>query len=200
MRTTEMLRRYPIGLATLTLAACGGGSLEPDALGALFAVMRTRGASAATKYTVRVAETGATRDALANDSILIGAVPAGTYNLQLSGVPPGCAADSGTARTVVVRAGSISGGTFGVVCGLVGAIRVSVQTELWYFAVVPQSYGVWLDSVAVARITPDGTLLLTPVPIGRHTVRLLGSAARTNCRPGTSDTIETEFHVICGVP
>jgi Tol biopolymer transport system component len=140
-----------------------------------------------------------------NEAQTLRGVPPGDHRVTLEGIALNCTVAGDNPRTVSVTAGQDAAVAFAVTCAApAGTVHVSVATS--GSPIDPDGYLVSLDGAASGvPIAATGSVNLTGVPVGSHSVALTGLAA--NCtsqspNPVTVDvplggSVEATFTVSC---
>ena len=145
-----------------------------------------------------------------NDSMTVQVFGSGPHSVRLMDVARNCAV--GVANPVPIKIVLDSGGRAEVEvrCVLGGVIRVTTGTKVGLFGYPPAAYQVLLDSVVDRSIAARGSVNLTDVLPGSHSVGLDGLQGCTfakvpnNQSPrrvtiaAAGDTVTVDFHIECG--
>jgi len=116
----------------------------------------------------------------ANGSVVISGVPAGVHEVALRGIAANCMVQEGSAshpRVVIVTGRDTTLAAFSVLC-LVTGVQVTVSTG--GLDPDPDGYTVSVDGAAPQPIPANGTLTISRLAAGSHTLALAGMAG--NCR------------------
>ena len=153
-------------------------------------------------YTLRV--DGVAGQALGlNQTIVVAQVDTGAHQVELGGVADNCTVGGGNTRSVRVGLGDTVSVAFAVGCVATG-VRVTVATT--GVDIDPDGYGVSVDAAPPVAVTVNGTVSITRLTDGSHTVTMSGVAANcpvggTNPRSVTLAAGEVQtvsFAVACG--
>lgn len=109
----------------------------------------------------------------ANESILVGDLPAGEHSVQLSDVADNCVVAGENPRSVTVISDEVVPAAFQVACATtLGALSITVTTT--GPDTDPDGYTVQVDQGPAQPIATNGTVTLLDVTPGSHTVELGG--------------------------
>ena len=189
---------------SLLWVACGGGDLSVPETGAL--VIRTvtdNPPSGLEGYTVSV-DGGTTQPIAPNDAITIPDLPVGDHSTQLAGVPEQCVLAGDNPRTATVPADGRTEVDFDVTCPVPGSV-VTVTTTTSGLVPDPDGYTVQVDGSVEVSIDVNGSVLLSPLAPGPHSLLLTGVAPNCTVAGDNPRAIETaagapltvEFAVTC---
>lgn len=150
--------------------------LECGATGSIEITTATSGESVDTDGYLATLDAASGRPIDSNGAITIAAVSSGDHVLRLTGIAPNCAA-SENPRTVTVADDPVPA-QFDIICGPpVGTIFISTVTG--GLTPDPDGYAVSVDGGDPRTIDPNGSLSVSGIPTGDHTVGLSGIAS--NC-------------------
>ena len=153
-------------------------------------------------YTLQV--TGVADQALGlNQTVVIAQLDTGAHQVELGGVAANCTVTGDNPRSVRVVLGDTVRVTFPVGCVATG-VQVSIATT--GIDIDPDGYAVSVDAAPAVAVPVNGTLTVTRLSAGSHTVTMSGVAANcpvggTNPRSVTLAAGEVQpvsFAVACG--
>jgi hypothetical protein len=177
-------------LALLALAAAIAASCEPpfglQSKGALRVTVATAGGDLDLDgYSLRI--DGASDVALGlNQVLVIAPLDTGAHQVELRGVAGNCSVSGGTSRSVRVTVVDTASAPFAVDCVATG-VQVTVATD--GIDLDPDGYGVAVDGALPVAIPVNGTVSITRLTPGSHTVDLGGIVG--NCPGGTTSRTVT---------
>jgi hypothetical protein len=163
---------------SLLWVSCNGEDLQAPETGDL--VIRTVTVSPPSgleSYTVSV-DGGEAMTIGVNDALTLTNLPAGDHAILLAGVPDGCALAGDNPRPAAVPADGRTEVDFDIACALpLGSLTVTTTTT--GPVPDPDGYAIQLDGGAELPIAANGSLMLTDVAPGAHSLLLVGLAG--NC-------------------
>lgn len=138
-------------------------------------------------------------------SVVIGDLDPGEHSVLLEGLAANCEVDGDNPQTVIVEAGETAEVTFQVTCAsTTGTIEVSTTTA--GLSLDPDGYAVAVDDEAGGSVDATGTLTLSGITAGEHTVALAdvepncsvtgGDNPRTVSVPA-GGTVQVAFELTC---
>lgn len=195
------------GLVMLALVATSCGDDDPNnppTTGSIQASATTTGAELdADGYSVSV-DGGAGQALSINGSVTFSNQTAGSHDVELSGVAANCTVTGDNPASVSVTAGSTATASFTITCSATTG-DLEVTTVSTGSDIDTDGYTVSVDGGATQAITANGTLTVSSLDAGDHTVELGGVAA--NCSVGgmnprtvgvtSGATAQTQFDVTC---
>jgi hypothetical protein len=181
-----------IGL-TSWLTACGddGGGVTPPTSSDLQIIVATSGSSPDPDgYTITL--DGAERGTLgASGTLTLTELTPGSHLVGLTGIAPNCLVDGDNPRAVTVPEEGSATVAFAISCTTpaptAGTIQVATATT--GSDLDPDGYLVLLDGNPGLPITVNGSVTLTDVPAGNHTVTLDGVASNCAVAEGASRSV-----------
>ena len=203
MGATGLLKCLALGLSVLS--GCGGEDPPTGpTVGSIRVTVVTTGADAPSDYTVLL-DGGSDLSVEANGSVTFASVSAGTHAVALMGVPAHCSVADANPVMVAVSAGSVASVDLSVQCtAQAGAIEVTVATV---GDDIPVGYALTLDGGAPRSVSANGSLSLTGLAPGGHSVELTEiprNCSVTGDNPVTSvveagSSVEVSIAVECTV-
>ncbi len=194
----------PLMMSAAVLTACGSGSQSVDSAGHLRVMMSTTGTDLDPDGYLVSVDGGPGQAIATNGALAISGLPTGDHTVALSGVAANCAVGGANPRTVSVAGGGTAGVAFAITCtALIGSVWVAAATT--GADLDPDGYLVSVDGGSGQAIATNGTLAISGLPAGDHTVALGGLAA--NCAVGGANprtvsvagggTAEVAFAITC---
>lgn len=138
---------------------------------------------------------------------LVGDIPAGTHTVQLSEIADNCSVGDGSSRIVTLQAGETETADFVINCSALpptnGAIRVTTATG--GSDLDPNGYQFAIDGGSNRAIGLNGTVTVSDIATGSHTVVLSGVASNCGVADGPSkdvavtagQTSDVAFSITC---
>jgi len=191
------------GAVVWSLAACGGDDLVAPPPGQIRVVTATTGAGPEPDgYTLTLDE-GVPSLIGATATLTLDADP-GNHTVLLGAVPAHCTVAGGPLRTVSVAVDEATDVAFAVSCGPTpGTIAVSVTTI--GSLLDPDGYTLTVDGGRAQQVGVNGTLVVSDVEPGSHSLELTGVAPNCLVQGSNPVTVQVadehaaavEFEVTC---
>jgi TolB protein len=209
MKHVALLAHLSLVIAMLAvLSTCGGdppsdpGGNDGPQRGSIALTVTSSGQDVPAGYTVVLDGTNS-QAVDSNGSVSFADLLAGNYSLELTEVPENCQVAGDNPVSVAVEAGSASPVAMNVECtALVGALEVTVTST---GEDIPDGYELILDGSPPQPMTANGSVSLTDLAVGVHTIELVTVPA--NCTVMTENPVSmtviadeiaaAEFSVIC---
>ena len=173
------LHRLQLGLTVAVVAGCGGGDVTvPQTTGTLEITTSTSGAEQdADGYSVQM-DAGTARAIGAAATLTMSDATPGNHTVQLGEVAANCTVAGDNPRPVSVTAGQTATISFAVTCtGTTGSVKVTPVTTGG--SRDANGYAVSMDGGAAQSIDFNGSLTISGLTLGDHSVALAGVAS--NC-------------------
>ncbi|HUF27865.1 MAG TPA: hypothetical protein VMM18_12895 [Gemmatimonadaceae bacterium] len=190
-----------IVVAALVYAACGDGPSPPTTGDLRVSVATTGGDLDEDGYGLSV-DGGQQRAVAVNGTVDFTALSAGTHTVELTGLADNCTVSGSNPAQVIITAGSTTPFGFAIACSATGVLITVATAGIDLDA---DGYTVSIGDVQSGTIAPNGTLTITRLDAGAHSVTLAGVAA--NCavdapNPATTTIVsgevaEVEFTATC---
>jgi hypothetical protein len=197
----SVARVLGLGAMSLLGSACGEDLTSPSS--DLAISVSTVGSSPDQDgYTLSI--DGAPSIAIASNGALTKRVEPGNHSIVLGGLAANCGIEGGAQRDIQVPPGQTTNVRFDVVCGATtGGLRLVTTTN--GVELDPDGYAVTVDHSQPQPISVNGTITLTDIAVGDHTVQLLEVAqncAVTADNPRTVSVpagglVDVVFDVVC---
>ncbi|HEX2635651.1 MAG TPA: hypothetical protein VHL81_00880 [Gemmatimonadales bacterium] len=178
MLTVERLRLLLLLLAATFLGSCGGEDVAGPVTGSLRVVVTTGGdAPDADGYLVAVDDRAGERIGTSGVRTFAD-LSAGSHQVRLDDLAPGCGAVGELQRTVSVDAGATAELAFEITCSAeAGGLRLVISST--GAALDPDGYEVSIDGGAPLALPAEGEVSVASMVPGDHTLGLSGLAP--NC-------------------
>jgi WD40 repeat protein len=200
-RRSTLLGTIAIAGALLWATRCGDPNAPAN--GALRVAVATTGGDLDLDGYGLTVDGGPPHVVAGNGIVVITGLPPGQHELELSGVADNCAVSGPNPRSTTVTAGGTTEVPLAVACVATG-VQISIATT--GADRDPDGYAVAVDGGAPQAIGVNGTLAITRLSAGGHTVALSGAA--DNCAVGGEnprsvtisalETLPVSFAVTCG--
>ena len=170
-----------MALATATvLASC---SDDGPGVGAIRVTLATTGGDPDLDGYDIVVDSAAPVPVATNDTTLVSNLPTGSHTVVLGGVAPNCDVSEGASHAVIVRGGGTTAAPFAIECFATG-VQVTVASS--GLDLDPDGYMLSVDGGAPQVVSTNGSVTITRLIPGTHTVVLSGMAANCAAPNGTN--------------
>jgi Tol biopolymer transport system component len=194
-------------LAATVLSGCGGDSIEPPTTGNLLVTITTEGASPDPDGFLLSTDAGEPRHVEVSASLRSENLLLGAHTVELSDIAGNCAVAGENPRTVMIIAGEEVRVPFNIACitppPLTGTLTINTATN----GSDPDldGYAVTVDGGSMQSIPSTGTLIVSALTAGRHTVELSMLAANCHVNGGNPQDVnvaagglvQLSFTVLC---
>lgn len=170
--------RFGIGITFLLLAVGCSDTNAPTTGGLNVSVTTTGGDLDLDGYLVTVDGAGPQPVAASGQVALLG-LATGSHAIELSGVAINCTVTGGTSRSITIIGGETAELSFAVACVATGVQIIVATTGV---DIDPDGYAVAVDGAAPVTVAVNGTVNITRLSAGSHTVVLTDVV--TNCPVG----------------
>ena len=176
-------RTFLMTLGILALVTGAGCRNDGPTFGAIRVSVVTTGADLDLDgYTVGL--DGPSRLAIAvNGTMSFTHLPTGSHEIALGGVAHNCGVSGGSSRSVTIRHGQTAAVSFPVACVATG-VEVTVATG--GLDIDHDGYTVSVDGASPLAVPANGSVRITRLPAGTHTLTLSGMAGNCASATGTN--------------